>query len=188
MRNLMAVLGFLALIPTLAMGAQPLSRLKSKLNLNIVASDGSYFRLGDQLTIKKPQVMKLTYDTSKTGMTSESLKLNGAHAMKDADNSYAVLPEGAVIKEAWMDVRTGLSAAAGTSQFCFQVQGTCDLKLNQSIQGYQKYGATAFRQILPKDGTTTVKLTADRFIYGVVSGGALNGGTVNLFIEYFLSD
>lgn len=188
MKKLLAIFTILALMPAVSMGAASLSRLKTKLNQNVVSSDGYLFRLGDQMTIKKPQVMKVTFDTFATGATTDSLRAVGSHALKDADGTLATIPSGAVIKEAWMDIRNTILSNANAPKLCFQLQSSCDLKLGQTIQGYRNDGATAFRQILPKDGTTVMKLTADRIVYGVVYGGALTGGTINLFIEYFLSD
>lgn len=188
MKKALLLLGFLALFPSLAMALPSTDRLRTKLNQNIVASDGALFRLGDAMTYKKPQVMKVTFDTFTTGATTDSLRAVGAHALKEQDGSLATIPSGAVIKEAWMDIRNTVLSNANNPKLCFQLQTNCDLKLGFTTQGYRNDGATAFRQILPKDGTTVFKLTADRVVYGVVSGGALTGGTINLFIEYFLSD
>jgi len=186
MRKFIALLGLMTLIPSLAMALPTAARMKSKLNQNVVASDGSLFRMGDQLTNKKVQVMAVTFDTFKTGSTTDSLRAVGSHALKDVDGSLATIPSGALVKEVWMDVTNTILSNAVAPKLCFQLQTGCDLKLGQTIEDYHNYGATSFRQILPTDGTTVMKLTADRIVYGVVSGGALTGGTINLFIEYFL--
>jgi hypothetical protein len=179
MKKIISLLMLLAMTPTLAMALPSFDRMKSKLNQNVVPSDGNLFRLGDQLTNKKVQVLKLTYDVSKDGGSIAS------HALKDVDGSYAKLPDNALIKEAYLDVLNQVTSVAAAPRLCFQAQGPCDLKGGITTTWYYPSGLS---QILPKDGTTFFKLTADKIVYATVSGGALTGGTMNLFIEYFLSD
>jgi hypothetical protein len=186
MKTLISLLTLVSLFPLPAMAVATHARMKAKLNQNIVPSDGNLFRLGDQFTNKKVQVMKVTFDASLTGATGYPLKYVGTHSMRDVDGTSATIPSGALVKEAWIDITNTVLANSAAPRLCFQIQSECDLKSGQTSQAYQTNGTTSFRQILPVDGNTVMRLTADRIVKAVVTGGALTGGTMNLFIEYFL--
>ncbi len=186
MKTFILFLTLAAFAPLSAVAVPSAARLKSKLNQSIVSSDGSLFRMGDQLTNKKIQVMKVTYDATKKGATGESLGLQSNHLLKDVDGAYATIPSGALIKSAWIDITSTVRPANQVGRLCFQLQSNCDVKGAEVAQAYQTNGSTSFRQILPVNGSTVYRLTADRIVTAIVSGGTLTGGTMNLFIEYFL--
>ncbi len=179
------VIGVLAALVVLVFGANAFGalyefdRMKTKLNLNVVPSDGKRFRLGDQLTNKKIQVMKVSYDVARDGGTIAD------HILKDVDGARAIIPDNALVLAAYLDVLTQTTVAENGPKLGFRVGSNQYLRNGVSHAWYWPGG---FTQILPIDGTTIFKTSADSIVYATVVGGALNGGTMNLFIEYLLSD
>lgn len=190
MKTLILLVTLLAVaLPQGAFAVPTLARMKAKINQNIVPSDGNLFRLGDQFTNKKVQVMKVTFEARRLGVTGGYMLGGvGTSSLQDVDGTAATIPSGALVKSAWLDVRNSLLVLLPNSipSLCFQLQTECDLYTAQKFTAYQSGGATSFRQIMPINGNTVMLLTADRIVQSVVTGAALTGGTMNLFIEYFV--
>ncbi len=134
-------------------------------------------KMGDQVTTKKVNVLKATYDFADQGGNVGVIKL------KDASGGDAILPDNALVKFAWIDVLTA-PLSGGTTTLSLGVETATDIKGSTA-----KASFTGVLDGVP-DGTATnkIKTTGAHAVYLTVGTTTLTAGAFNVFIEYYLSD
>ncbi len=146
--------------------------------LNLGTTPPPIVKLGSQVTQKKVNVMKAVYDPLVLG------GISGTYVLRDAAGGQAVLPKAAVIKQVIIDTVT---AVTGTSSptIALGINSTNDLKTATAIGSYT--GVVA--GIPVGTAATSVKVTSsDKAVTATTTGGVIQAGKLNVFLEYYLSD
>lgn len=152
----------------------------NKFYLNRMNSVSSKVQLGTQLRNCRG-VVRATLDVSNANQGGAVGDIN----LLDEDGNAVVLPSGAIIVKALVDIVTAFVSAGGAGTVAFKAQSAGDIlaavdadTLSARVTGVPT-GAGA---------TGVVKLTADRTLKATVAVEALTAGKAHVFVEYVLAD
>lgn len=165
------------LLSSQSMAALP-SAAEVEFQLNRGTESMRRVQLGTLITKKKVQVMKATYRYSVQGGSSSA-----AIDLLDTDGKAAKLPDNAIIKQVLFDVLTAPTSDQSAT-LAFSAQSAGDLKAALGKASWSGLVAG----IPVGTAATMIKLTAERTLQLQVAVGPLTDGSINVFVEYYLSD
>ena len=141
---------------------------------------------------EKVQLGTLVQRTSNLIVAKYSYAVQGGTSTSDISlltdltnkKSYAVIPNKAIIKRAWVDVLTQ-PTSGGSATVALKAQSSGDI-----LAATAKASLTTGEIDGVPDGTAThmVKLTADSTVKATVGVATLTAGKFNVYIEYVLGD
>lgn len=174
----------IAILTGTAFGAFPTPNEVEKI-LNLGGAEGiRKVQLGTQITQKKVQVIKGTYDFNRDGGASTAFI-----TLKDADGKAAVIPKSAVIKQVTIDLLHAPLASTGVANISLGITTATDLyaaNLVSAMTTMSLISGTA-------TGTAINMLKLPSTIAGRtpsvnITTNSLSQGKFNVIIEYYLSD
>lgn len=158
--------------------------------LNTAQPNGDAARLGNQVVDKVVQLAKGTYRFSASGGASTNPNNPLLAKLKDVDGKDLVLPAHALIKQVTVDPVTTPTASAVAGFTAPKIS----LGVNNQTDLMASTLATSFSAVTAGTpvGTAATMVevgTGGRSAVGVyLTGGSLLSGSLNVFIEYYLSD
>lgn len=141
-------------------------------------------QLGSQVTNSKVHLLRATYRYSAQGGSSSTSPIS----LRDFDGKPAKLPSGAIIKQVAILTNTqpvSTVSGANSATLAFRAQSAADLKAATSALTYTA-GIAAGIPI--GTAATMLKLTAERTIQLTLGVADLSAGSIDLLIEYYLTD
>ena len=165
--------------------ALPISHKDTRAALNTSSPNAqAKTQLGSQITNSKVHLLRATYRFSAQGGSSSSSPIS----LYDFDGKPAKLPSGAVIKQVTALTNTQpVSTQSGsfTSTLAFRAQSAADLKASVTAVAL----TTGLSAGVPVGtAATMIKLTAERTVQLTLGVADLSAGSIDLLIEYYLTD
>lgn len=139
-------------------------------------------QIGREVFEKRIYAMKAQYDFSVLGGNSLTASPAGL-VLRDVDNSPAVLPKGAVIRDMLIDVITAPQSGAATT-ISIGAASSVDLKAATAKGSYTGLVAG----IPVGSAATAIKLSANASVKAHIVGAPLTAGKFNVLIHYEMSD
>ncbi len=136
------------------------------------------YQLGSLAIKSEVRMLKATYDFAVNGGAT------GAVTLKGIDGQDAVLPNKAIVVDCLIDVITpGTTSASGTMSLSTG-QVAADLKAALAAASY-----TGLVACIPVGtAASSIKMTADRTVVGLIATGALTAGKWNVLLYYIISE
>ena len=143
-------------------------------------------------------VKKVTFDTATTDSSGVANTTAAAHG------SGVIIPSGAIITNAFYNVRTTFTSATDAATIAIKVEGTGDLKAAIAISASGDVYDAGVRGCLPgsyaertvagdtaildaaSKAASYIKTTADREVTFTVASEALTAGALDLWITYVI--
>ncbi len=130
-------------------------------------------------TLSVQRQAQAIFDTSTNDSAGVANTAVGAHGLG------VYLPVGAIIKQAYIQVKTAFTSVDSTATLGFQAATTNDLYAATAVSGAP--GSTGFKAGVP-DGTVThmISLSAEQQLIANVAVEALTAGKAIIVVEYTL--
>lgn len=171
----------LALIWVSSANAELPSHSKVRAYGNQLVPGGQAAQIGSWIVDHKVHVTKASYSVLKDG----SLVGGVTYALKGVDGKAAVVPAGAVIKGALVDVIMPITGSAAITAG-LGVKAAGDVWAQQALSTLG--GSIAVKTGVPSS-VLPIKLTVDKNVSLALGGtGFVTAGKFNVLIEYYLSD
>ena len=180
MKNLFAIV-VLSLFASSAFAARGLP-LPAEVRARLNSPGWENYRsaqVGTQVVDKKTQLMRAKFDYATQG---DSTTAAVEYVLKDVDGKDAVLPKGAIITKAIIDVLT--TASPTTTDLSVEVESSDDIKA--AATWANSLGIVA--GIPDGDAANMIKTTTDKSVKFKSGSGGLTAGKLDVFIEYIVTE